>query len=147
MLLNVYCSLESNTCNTQCSTMLIGCSLSINDCCFLFRGAVSRYWSPIIYNGLGTWHTTPVPYNNRLCNICQVLDDEFHLLFKCQLVQDLRVKYIKRYYYTRPSMKKLLQLLSNENKPTYGTFRYSSRKGWILNKMQIPRTHVITNVL
>ena len=48
--------------------------------------------------------------------ICQVLDDEYHFLFKCQLLQDLRVKYIKRYYYTRPNMDKLLHVLSNENK-------------------------------
>jgi len=48
--------------------------------------------------------------------VIYVLDDEFHFLFKCQLLQDLRVKYIRRYYYTRPSMNKLLQLLSNENK-------------------------------
>ena len=34
-----------------------------------------------------------------------------------------------------------------KTKPTYGTFRYSSRKGWILNKMQLSRTQVITNVL
>ena len=40
-----------------------------------------------------------------------ILDDEFHFLFECQLL-----KYIKRYYYTRPNMNKLLQLLSNENK-------------------------------
>ena len=55
-------------------------------------------------------------YTNRLCYICQVLDDEFHFLFECQLLQDRRVKYTKRYYYTRPNMNELLQLLSNENK-------------------------------
>ena len=37
----------------------------------------------------GRWKNPPVPYNNRLCNtcICQVLDDEFHFLFECQLLQ------------------------------------------------------------
>ena len=96
-----------------------------------FRVAVSRLRvsSHRLEIEKGRWKTPPVPYNNRLFNICQSLDDEFHFLFKCQLLQDLQVKYIKRYYYTRPSMNKLLPLLSNENKPTYGTFRYSSRNG------------------
>ena len=82
-----------------------------------FRVAVSRL--RVSFHRLevekGRWKTPSVPYNNRLCYICQVLDDEFHFHFECQLLQDLWVNYIKRYYYTRPSMNKLLQLLSNEN--------------------------------
>jgi len=61
--------------------------------------------------------------------ICQVLDDEYHFLFKCQLLQDLRVKYIKRYYYTRPSMNKLLQLLSSENKAHIRNLSVFIKKG------------------
>jgi len=64
-----------------------------------------------------------------LCNICQVLDDEFQFLFKCQLLQDRRVKYIKRYYYTRPKMNKLLQLLSNENKTNIQNISVFIKKG------------------
>ena len=87
-------------------------------CSMSFRVAVSRLRisSHRLEVEKGRWKTPPVPYNNRLCNICQVLDDEFHFHFECQLLQDLRVKYTKRYYYTHPNMNKLLQLLSNENK-------------------------------
>ena len=95
----------------------------------------------------GRWKTPPVPYNNRLCYICQVLDDEFHFLFKCQSLQDLRVKYIKRYYYTRPSMNTLLQLLSNKNKAHIRNLSIFIKKGLTIKKMQLPRTQVITNVL
>jgi len=47
----------------------------------------------------------------------------------------------KRYYYTRPSMNKLLKLLSNENKAHLSVF---IKKRFIPNKMQLPRTQVIT---
>jgi len=50
--------------------------------------------------------------------------------FLNQLLQDLRVKYIKRYYYyTRPSMNKLLQLLSNENKAHIRNLSVFTKKG------------------
>ena len=71
--------------------------------------------------------------------VIYVLDDEFHFLFKCQLLQDLRVKYIKRYYYTRPSMNKLLQLLSNENKAHIRNLSVFIKKG--LNIKQNAITH------
>ena len=56
-----------------------------------FRVAVSRLRvsSHRLEVEKGRCKTPPVPYNNRLCNtcICQVLDDEFHFLFECQLLQ------------------------------------------------------------
>ena len=54
---------------------------------------------------------------NRLCNICDkgVIEDEFHFILTCPLYNNLRIKYIKSYYYRRPSMFKLVQLLSVQN--------------------------------
>ena len=49
--------------------------------------------------------------------------------YKCQLLQDLRVKFIKRYYYTRPSMNNCLQLLSNENKAHIRNLSVFIKKG------------------
>ena len=37
-----------------------------------------------------------------------------HIL-KCPFYHDLRIKYIKKYYYNRPSVWKLVQLLSVQN--------------------------------
>ena len=68
-------------------------------------------------------------YTNRLCYICQVLDDEFHFRFECQLLQNLRVKYIKSYYYTRPNMNKFLHVLSNENKTHIRNLSVYIKKG------------------
>ena len=44
------------------------------------------------------------------------IEDEFHFVFVCPIYQGLRLQYIPRYYYSHPSMLKLIQLLhSSEN--------------------------------
>ena len=44
---------------------------------------------------------------NRLCTLCNLWDieDEFHFILKCPTFLELRIKYIKKYYYNRPSVK------------------------------------------
>ena len=51
---------------------------------------------------------------NRLCNNCETrqIENEFHHLLTCSKFSDLRSKYIKRYYYTWPTIQKLSNLLS-----------------------------------
>ena len=43
------------------------------------------------------------------------LEDEFHFVLQCTKYNDLRKKYIKKYYWSKPSTFKLVQLLSVEN--------------------------------
>ena len=54
---------------------------------------------------------------NRLCTVCHLNDveDEFHFVLKCPLYDQLRRKYVKPYYYRKPSVFKLVQLLSVQN--------------------------------
>ena len=53
---------------------------------------------------------------NRVCKFCKDdIEDEFHFILKCPTYQNFRSKYIKSYYRTRPSVFKLVQLLSTEN--------------------------------
>ena len=54
---------------------------------------------------------------NRVCTLCNHRDveDEFHFILKCPFYADLRTKYIKQYYFRRPSVFKLIQLLSVKN--------------------------------
>ena len=53
---------------------------------------------------------------NRVCKFCKDdIEDEFHFILKCATYQNFRSKYIKSYYRTRPSVFKLVQLLSTEN--------------------------------
>ena len=58
-----------------------------------------------------------VARNMRLCELCdhKDIEDEFHFILKCPLYVELRKRYIKHYYYTKPSVFKLVQLLSAEN--------------------------------
>ena len=50
--------------------------------------------------------------NDRKCPFCDLneLEDEYHYILICPQYFDLRIRYIKNYYYTRPSMLKLVQL-------------------------------------
>ena len=50
--------------------------------------------------------------NERVCHICdlQDIEDEYHFILVCPVYHDLRVKYIKPYYFRRPSMYKLIGL-------------------------------------
>ena len=55
---------------------------------------------------------------NRICTKCNRMEveDEFHFVFVCPLYNNLRTKFIKRYYWRNPSMFKLIQLFSVQNK-------------------------------
>ena len=56
--------------------------------------------------------------NLRLCLICNTVDieDEYHFILVCKTLSEIRKKYIKKYYYTRPSVYKFIALLQNTNK-------------------------------
>ena len=44
------------------------------------------------------------------------VEDEYHVNLVCQQFKDLRTKYIKKYYYTRPSMLKFIELMHVDTK-------------------------------
>jgi hypothetical protein len=56
----------------------------------------------------------------RTCPVCQssIIEDEYHYIHVCPLYSELRLKYIKSYYFVRPSMWKLILLLSNTSQTT-----------------------------
>ena len=57
-----------------------------------------------------------IPLERRLCPLCSVeIEDEFHFILVCFHYQNLRVKFLKKYYYVRPSVYKLIQLFSTQN--------------------------------
>ena len=76
----------------------------------------------------GRWaKPNKIPLKNRLCMICNVLEDEFHFVLECSLYKDLRKIYIKRYYWQRPNMPKFIELISSENCRTIKNLIY-----WLL---------------
>ena len=54
----------------------------------------------------------------RKCTLCNSGDikDECHMTLICQHFKDLRTKYIKKYYYMRPSMATFIELMHVEGK-------------------------------
>ena len=56
--------------------------------------------------------------NERLCQLCDIneIEDEFHFVLKCKVFKELRIRYIKKYYYTHTSMYKFIELLQSKNK-------------------------------
>lgn len=66
----------------------------------------------------GRWAKPKIQYVDRKCTLCTSNDiqDEYHMLIQCPQFKDEREKYIKRYYYVRPSMYKFVQLVNSSNK-------------------------------
>ena len=64
----------------------------------------------------GRWHKPqPIPLLNRICEVCNQLDDEYHFVLECSRHTVLRRKYIPNYFYRNPSMYKFVKLLSDDN--------------------------------
>ncbi len=74
----------------------------------------------------GRWHKPfKIPFENRKCYACNVLEDEYHFLFECSLYNGLRLKYIDTVYRQHPSMFKALDLITSTNETkirNIGTF-------------------------
>ena len=65
----------------------------------------------------GRWHKPyKIPLENRKCQVCNILEDEFHFILECSLYNDLRALYINRYYWVRPKIPKFTELLQSKEK-------------------------------
>ena len=55
-----------------------------------------------------------IEYHERLCTLCDEndIEDEYHILMKCNYFVNLREKSISRKYYKRPSMYKFQKLMN-----------------------------------
>ena len=85
----------------------------------------------------GRWHKPrSIPFDDRKCNVCAVLEDEFHMLFECVLYKDLRKKYIKRYFWNRPSMFKLQALFQSHNENILRNLGIFIHKAFELRKLR-----------
>ena len=53
----------------------------------------------------------------RVCTLCDhnKMEDEFHFILKCPFYSDIRKMYTKKHYYKKPSIFKLVDLLSAQN--------------------------------
>ena len=72
-----------------------------------------------------------VPVNERKCRLCNVMEDEYHFVIECNRYNELRKKYIPKYYFQRPSMYKFGELVTTENNTLmkkFGSFVYQAFK-------------------
>ena len=66
----------------------------------------------------GRWtKPTRTPLEERLCYLCNTLEDECHFVLECPAYNEFRCKYIHKYYWKRPSMSKFTELMTTDNKP------------------------------
>ena len=58
-----------------------------------------------------------IPIDERKCTLCErnEIGDEFHYLLKCNFFNSQRIKYIKKYYYTKPNMIKMQQMFESSD--------------------------------
>ena len=64
----------------------------------------------------GRWHR-PVAIErcDRKCISCNILEDEFHFVLECKMYKELRIQYLKKYYYCRPNIPTFVELLTSTN--------------------------------
>lgn len=82
------------------------------------------------------------PLSQRVCALCDTgsIEDEFHFILTCPAFSELRQRFIKKYYYRRTSVFKLVQILSIQNTKTLsnlGKFLYhaTERRTLLLSQM------------
>ena len=100
-----------------------------------FRNAISklRMASNRLEIEAGRWVRVNerVPVNERKCRLCNVMEDEYHFVIECNRYNELRKKYIPKYYFQRPSMYKFVELVTTENNTLmkkFGAFVYQAFK-------------------
>lgn len=74
----------------------------------------------------GRYGVNRVARNLRLCTICNSndIEDEFHFVIVCDVYRDIRNKYIKKFYFTRPSVLKFVQLINGSASTVHKLCQY-----------------------
>lgn len=84
---------------------------------------------------VGRWaKPNKIPYQNRKCKVCHVLEDEFHFLLECPLYTDLRKRYINKFFWARPNMLKFIELISISHGKTLKQLSVFIEKAFQLRK-------------
>ena len=74
------------------------------------------------------------PREDRICVVCNKLEDEFHFLFECTLYTTIRARYMSRYFRVRPSMFKAVELLKSENIKTIRNLAVYVLKAFVIRR-------------
>ena len=63
----------------------------------------------------GRWNRPSLDYTMRLCNECQEIEDEYHVVLKCKRFENFRKMYIPKKLINRPSMFEFIKLLDSKD--------------------------------
>ena len=77
--------------------------------------------------------------NERICQFYSTgdIEDEYHFVLVCTMYNELRVKYINRYYRRDPSVFKFIQLMSSDDTKTINTLSYFVYNAFNLRKSRL----------
>ena len=65
----------------------------------------------------GRWYRSQsIQLNERKCIICNNVEDEFHFILECTNYNEIRRKYIKKYFWQRRNIPKFIELMTSTNK-------------------------------
>ena len=68
----------------------------------------------------GRFAKSRIPRNERLCKLCNMeeVEDEYHFVLICPKYMPLPKRFISDFFYTKPSMYKLVTLMQSNNNDT-----------------------------
>ncbi|MEW8545252.1 MAG: hypothetical protein AB2693_17140, partial [Candidatus Thiodiazotropha sp.] len=80
-----------------------------------YRNAIAKIRLSSHQLNIETGRHTNIERSNRKCNLCNLndLEDEYHFTLICPIYKDLRIAYIKKYFYKRPNVMKFVELLNS----------------------------------
>ena len=81
------------------------------------RNIITKFCISAHKLSIETGRFNAVAREDRTCSKCNLneFEDEFHFILKCPYYNDIRLQYIKPYFYNRPSVHKLTKLLGSNN--------------------------------
>ena len=83
----------------------------------------------------GRWELpNPPPRHQRLCLVCQKMDDEYHFVMECSVFETIRSQLIPQYYWRRPSMLKLIELINSNDIHLVNKLAEYTKKCFILKQ-------------
>ena len=84
--------------------------------CYTIRITRLRISAHTLLIKKGRYHN--IERGKRICQMCAINDveDEYHFILKCPFYINLRLLYITKYYWFQPSVFKLVQSLSVQNR-------------------------------
>ena len=84
-----------------------------------FRVAITkiRLSSHLLNIERGRW--SKLQLNDRICDLCRVIEDEFHVMIECPRYKKVREKYLPEELIKKPSMQLFINYIKCENKFTH----------------------------